>query len=117
MTQAALSVLAAIRKKTEFIGFLYLAKAYDTVLKLLMKGKLDETVDPKLANKLIIFLLTVKKKQRWGAAGDIFATEIEILRGLTQSSTSSPALFNLFINDFPAGVRVGLREVGMAAAG
>lgn len=93
MTKATLGVLAAIHKGAEYIMALDLPKYFDLILKLTIRGKLDENIDNNLANELIIFLLTAKAR----VTGDISDAEIEIIRGLTQGGTSSPALFKLFI--------------------
>lgn len=109
VTQAALSVLAALKKGIEFVFVLDLAKAYDNVQKILMEGKLRQEVDDNLTNQLIIFLLTVQAK----VTGDISHTMINMLRGLTQGGTSSPALFRVFINSLPVEIRQGMQEAGL----
>lgn len=113
ITQAALSVLAAMRSGAEFIVALDLAKAYDKILKLLMSTKLHEQVDKNLAYQLIVFLLTVTAR----VTGDVANTDIEMRRGLTQGGTSSPTLFKLFINDLPQAIRAALSEAKEATAG
>lgn len=116
--QTALSVLSEIYKGAGYIVALDLAKAFDTILKLLMRGKLDENIDTNLTNQLTISLLAVKAK----ATGDISDTDIEMLRGLTQGETSSPALFKLFIDYLSQQVhtemnRNGVNTVGMEPVG
>lgn len=86
VTQAALSVLAALKSAARLIVVLDLAKAYDSILKALLILKLEEELDTNLANQLLIFLLTVHSK----VAGDIAKTEIGMHKGLTQGGTSSP---------------------------
>lgn len=76
VTQAELSVLAAIQRDAEFVVVLDLAKAYDNILKLLMHSKLQEQFDDNLTNQLIIFLITVQAQ----VFGDISNTLIEMLR-------------------------------------
>lgn len=83
-----------------------LAKAYDNILKLMMQRKLDREIDENLTSQLIIFLLTVQAT----VSGDITETSINMLRGLTQEGTSSPALFRVFINELPKEVREGLKN-------
>lgn len=102
--QAALSVLAALKKTARFIAVLDLAKAYDSIVKALLLGKLEGKVNTDLANQLLIFLLTVRAK----VAGDITDTEIVMKKGLTQGETSSPALFKMYINDLPDELRAAL---------
>lgn len=109
VTQAALSVLATIQKDVEFVVVLDLAKAYDNILKLLMQAKLQEYFDDNQTNQLIVFLITVQTK----VSGYISQTLIEMLRGLTQGGTSSPALFRVFIYGLPKEVREGLKTAGI----
>lgn len=109
VTQAALSVLAAIYKGADFIVVLDLAKAYYNMLMLMMQRKLDRAVDENLTSQLIIFLLTFQAT----VSGEITETAINMLRGLTQGRTSSSAFFRVFINELPKEVREGLRAAGM----
>lgn len=108
VTQAALSVMATIKKDIDFVVVLDLAKAYGNILKLLMESKLRSKVDDKLTNQLIVFLLTVQAQ----VSGDITNTVIAMLRGLTQCGTSPPALFRVFINELPEQVRRAFQERG-----
>lgn len=48
VTQSGLSVLAAMNNGAEFVVSLDRAKAYDTIFKLLMRGKLDDAIHPNL---------------------------------------------------------------------
>lgn len=113
VSQAALSVLAAIQKDIEFVVVLDLAKAYENILKLLMESKLRNKVEDNLTKQLLIFLLTVHAQ----VSGDVTNTTIAMLRGLTQGGTSSPALFRLFINELLEKVRAELRETGLLLEG
>lgn len=106
--QASLSVLAALKTTARFIAVLDLAKAYNSIVKALLLGKLTDKLDLNLANQLLTFLLTVRAQ----VAGEITDTEIIMKRGLAQGGTSSPALFKLYINDLPDELRVALREAG-----
>lgn len=78
-----------------------------------MQSKLTNEVDQNLAKQLSIFLLTVTTQ----ITGDISHTDVQMLRGLTQGGTSSPALFKLFINSLPEEVRKVLEDAGQAQAG
>lgn len=49
--------------------------------------------------------------------GDISATEIKMLRGLTQGVMSSLALFKIFIDHLPKALRVAMQESGVESAG
>lgn len=78
-----------------------------------MLTKLDDTVEPDLANKLTIFLLKVTGR----VSGDVTDTPVEMRRGLTQGGTLSPALFKLFIDSLPEEVRTALRDADEDAPG
>lgn len=95
-TQDALNVLPAIQKDVEFLMVLDLAKGYDKTINLLMQNKLQDEFDDNLTHQLIIFLITVRAQM----TGDILGTKIEMLRGLTQGRTSSPALFRVLIKGY-----------------
>lgn len=83
-----------------------LAKAYDSILKLLLIEKLEEKVPQNLVRQLKVFIMTVVAR----VTEDITNTPIPMRPGLTQGGTSSPLLFKLFINDLPAKLREVLRE-------
>lgn len=104
VTQAALSILAAIRHDVEFIVVLDLAKYYDNVLKQLMRSKLEDAVDEKLQINLSYSFLQCTHRYR---------RHIKHLNSnassLKQGVTSSPALFRVFINDLPKELWEGLR--------
>lgn len=100
-------MLAAIRKGAEFIVVLDLAKAYNNVINTVMRRKLRENIDSNLTNQLTIFLMTVYAQ----VTSDLSNTVIEMLRGLTQGGTWSPALFRVSINDLPKEVREALYEL------
>lgn len=106
VTQAALSVLAALKTVAKFLSILDLAKAYDSVIKALLLQKLEDKVDTNLVSQLLVFLLTV----RAFVAGDITKTEIIMQKGLTQGGTSSLALFKLFMYDLPEQIREEMRD-------
>lgn len=97
ITQAALRVLVAIQKVIEFIFVLDLAKAYDNVLKQLMRGKLRDATDQNLTDQLTVFFMMIIAQVK----GEITNTMVQMKRGLTQGGTSSPALFRVFINELP----------------
>lgn len=97
----------------KFVVALDLAKAYDTILKLLMSGKLHNQVEENLDYQLMIFLLTVTGR----VTGDVANTDIEMCRVLTQGVNSSPTFFKLLISDLPQVVIEGLREAKEATAG
>lgn len=78
-----------------------------------MQQKLFNEVDDNLARQLTTFLLTVTAQ----VTGDITRTNIQMLRGLTQGGTSSPALCKLFINSLPEEVRKGLEEASLTQPG
>lgn len=108
MTQAALRLIAALETTAIYIVVLDLSKAYESVVKQILLQNISQIIDQNLTNQLLIFLLILKSK----VAVDIKDTHISMDKGLTQSGTSSPALFRTFIHDLPKAVREALQTEG-----
>lgn len=104
--KSALRVAALLKRGIQYLLVLDLAKAYDSVLKLLLIEKKRTVVPENFVSKLKVFITTVVEK----VSGDITNTPTIMRRSLIQGGTSSPPLFKVFINDLPEKLRRVLKE-------
>lgn len=112
--QAALYIAAMIESKSgKMLEVLYLAKAYERVIRQLLIDKIIRYgVPTNLINQLIVFILPLLARTE----GDVTETIEVFTTGLVQGGTASrsPALFGFLIDDLSGDLRAakdGNREV------
>lgn len=99
--QAVLEVEGTRRNGACYFAILDLKKAYDKVIRLILKQKLDKILPTDIVKQLIVFLVVVEMITE----GDYTATKAKAKTGLNQGGAISLAFHRVFINELPARIR------------
>lgn len=78
-----------------------LKKAYDKVVRLILKAKLDALLPAHIVEQLLVFLVAVEMT----TVGDYTDTKATAKTVLNQGGAISPAFYRVYINDLPKRVR------------
>lgn len=98
--QAVLEVEMARLNGARFFAILDLRKAFDKVVRKLLKRKLEQLIPQHIVQQLVLFLEAVEMT----TVNDFTHSKATARTGLNQGGAISPALYRVYINDLPKRV-------------